>query len=536
MQATIFISYSSRDQKEAELVCNALESRGFSCWIAFRDVHAGDDFQEAIVAAIERAKAMVLVFTENANNSDEIKKELVLAGQYDVVVMPIRVEDIRPRGAFAYQLATRQWIDLFDDWERGIGRLIERIATVVAACRSTDETTAATEAAARKDETPAPALAPQPGPARTPNERPLVGATNPLASDASRPAEATATAPRRSRRWLLISGAAAATSAVGVAAYWGPDLIESFRYGPEKTIKPGFPSQRASLSPDGRLFASGLSSPNYRWEVWSVETAKPIASLSGFYVLDQLGRFSDDGKWLASRNNNATIAVRDTASGQIRHLLQGHTSEIEDVAFSRDGRWLASGGKDRTIRLWDLRTGQATRTFTGHTDTVNRLAFGTDGGNRLISASYDRTLRFWDVASPKPVKTIAIEPEFVTNITAPPAGPWIMLYVAFERRIRLLNMLNGESKNVRLSGFDAVAAFSPNGKWLALGTESEPGASRSDIALWTADGAALVTKFVGHTRRVEALAFSSDSTRLVSSGGDYTIKVWKLPEGTTEQR
>jgi WD40 repeat protein len=41
---------------------------------------------------------------------------------------------------------------------------------------------------------------------------------------------------------------------------------------------------------------------------------------------------------------------------------------------------------------------------------------------------------------------------------------------------------------------------------------------------------------VGHTRRVEALAFSSDSTRLVSSGGDYTIKVWKLPEGTTEQR
>src|SRR5262245_56501216 len=100
----VFISYSSKDCAAAEMVCAALENRGFRCWIAVRDVLPGHDFQEEIVSAIAQAPAMVLVFTENANNSDEIKKELVLAGQHQVIVIPVRVEDVKPRGAFAYQL------------------------------------------------------------------------------------------------------------------------------------------------------------------------------------------------------------------------------------------------------------------------------------------------------------------------------------------------------------------------------------------------------------------------------------------------
>jgi hypothetical protein len=38
-----------------------------------------------------------------------------------------------PKGAFAYQLATRQWIDLFQDWEDQIERLAKWIATATAA-------------------------------------------------------------------------------------------------------------------------------------------------------------------------------------------------------------------------------------------------------------------------------------------------------------------------------------------------------------------------------------------------------------------
>jgi hypothetical protein len=98
--------------------------------MASRDVGAGENFQEAIVQAILSAKVMILVFSTHANNSSEIKKELVLAGQHGLIVIPVRVEDVVPGGAFAYELATRQWIDMFDDWEQAIDRLASRLAGV----------------------------------------------------------------------------------------------------------------------------------------------------------------------------------------------------------------------------------------------------------------------------------------------------------------------------------------------------------------------------------------------------------------------
>ena len=131
VSAPIFISYSSKDQKIAETICRALEARGYDCWIAARDVGPGENFQEAIVKALRGARLMLLVFTGNANNSDEIKKEVVLAGRHHVTVVPVRVEDVVPNDALAYEFATRQWIDLFTDWEREIERLVSQIGSIL---------------------------------------------------------------------------------------------------------------------------------------------------------------------------------------------------------------------------------------------------------------------------------------------------------------------------------------------------------------------------------------------------------------------
>jgi TIR domain-containing protein len=131
VSAPIFISYSSKDQDIAETICKALESRGNNCWISCRDVAPGENFQEAIVRALRGAKVMLLVFTANANNSDEIKKELVLAGRHQVTVVPVRVEDVVPNDAFSYEFATRQWVDLYKNWEQEIELLSTRLEHVL---------------------------------------------------------------------------------------------------------------------------------------------------------------------------------------------------------------------------------------------------------------------------------------------------------------------------------------------------------------------------------------------------------------------
>ena len=91
MSANIFISFAGQDLKVAFTLCKALESRGFKCWISSRDILPGENFQVAIVRAIRTAKMMLLVFTGNSNNSEEMTKELALASQHKLIVVPLRI-------------------------------------------------------------------------------------------------------------------------------------------------------------------------------------------------------------------------------------------------------------------------------------------------------------------------------------------------------------------------------------------------------------------------------------------------------------
>ena len=123
----VFISYATADRKEALGLCKAIERRRTKCWISTRDVAPGENYQEAIVRSLRGARAMVLVFSEAANNSDEIKKELSLASRYHIPVIAVRIEDVEPTDAFAYELSTRQWIDAFAGWDRSLDSLVRRI-------------------------------------------------------------------------------------------------------------------------------------------------------------------------------------------------------------------------------------------------------------------------------------------------------------------------------------------------------------------------------------------------------------------------
>jgi tetratricopeptide (TPR) repeat protein len=129
----VFVSYATADRKQALAVCEAIERRGPACWLSTRDVEPGQNYQEAIVRSIRDARAMVLVFSEAANNSDEIKKELSLASRYHVPVLALRIEDVEPSDAFAYELSTRQWIDAFDGWDRSIDSLVRTLTHLTGA-------------------------------------------------------------------------------------------------------------------------------------------------------------------------------------------------------------------------------------------------------------------------------------------------------------------------------------------------------------------------------------------------------------------
>jgi tetratricopeptide (TPR) repeat protein len=123
----VFISYATKDRKRALAVCEAIEERGIASWISCRDVRPGQNYQEEIAKAVRNARALVLVFSEAANSSDEIKKELSLASRYHVPVIALRIQDVEPTDAFAYELSTRQWIDRFEGGDETIDLLASTI-------------------------------------------------------------------------------------------------------------------------------------------------------------------------------------------------------------------------------------------------------------------------------------------------------------------------------------------------------------------------------------------------------------------------
>jgi hypothetical protein len=107
----VFISYSSENKAVADAVCHRLEARGIRCWIAPRDVKGGREYAEAIVEAIHEARAMVLVFSSHANASPDVRSEVQTAFNRGIVVVPLRIEEVKPSGSLEYYLAGRHWLD-----------------------------------------------------------------------------------------------------------------------------------------------------------------------------------------------------------------------------------------------------------------------------------------------------------------------------------------------------------------------------------------------------------------------------------------
>lgn len=111
MAHDVFISHSAKDKVTADAVCGMLESEGVRCWIAPRDVLPSMEWSEAIIDAIEECRIMVLVFTANANDSPQIRREVERAVNRGVAILPVRIEDVLPGKGLEYFIGNVHWLD-----------------------------------------------------------------------------------------------------------------------------------------------------------------------------------------------------------------------------------------------------------------------------------------------------------------------------------------------------------------------------------------------------------------------------------------
>ena len=111
MAHDVFISYSSKDKAVADAACATLEARGIRCWIAPRDILPGKEWGESIIEALDNCRVMLLVFTETANQSRQIAREVNHAVEKGVAIVSFRIQDVMPTKAMEYYLDVTHWLD-----------------------------------------------------------------------------------------------------------------------------------------------------------------------------------------------------------------------------------------------------------------------------------------------------------------------------------------------------------------------------------------------------------------------------------------
>jgi hypothetical protein len=111
MAHDVFISHSHKDKAIADAVCAMLESNGIRCWIAPRDIEPGVDWPTAISTALAGSRVFVLIFSGNANKSEDVGRELILAANNNLVIVPFKIGNVTPEPGKLYYLARTHWLD-----------------------------------------------------------------------------------------------------------------------------------------------------------------------------------------------------------------------------------------------------------------------------------------------------------------------------------------------------------------------------------------------------------------------------------------
>ncbi len=130
MAGEIFISYRRADEAWARLLHAQLRAEGVKAWYDAQ-VGAGQDWRIATAKALQASRIFVLLFSSSAAQSTDIAKELAAAVHEKKLIVPVRLEDIAPDGAFLYELASRNWINAYENTEARLAELAKGLAQMV---------------------------------------------------------------------------------------------------------------------------------------------------------------------------------------------------------------------------------------------------------------------------------------------------------------------------------------------------------------------------------------------------------------------
>lgn len=528
MPHDIFISYSSKDKPIADGICASLEAAGLRCWIAPRDIAAGEEWPKAITNAIAKSQVMVLVFSSHSNASSDVGREIVLAASQNLIIIPFKIENVEPEAGKKYYLAQTHWLEAMNPPTKAqIKSLVDRVRIIIPPF----------------DSKPMAQPEPVPPPANQHHNEP-----------------APAVKPgwfRRSYLWVgipllfiilavifwpKIRGTTIKLTATTTMITTVPTLAVTESFQPTSDVLPSSTATEIVITP----------TPQEHYSL--------LKTLAG-HTRDVLSlAFSPDGGTLASSSKDYSVILWDTTSWDAVKTLAVFTNQVNSLAFSPDGNTMASGS-GQGVKLWNTATWTTKQTLTDHKGAVTSLAFSPDGF-KLASGSDDKTIILWDTASYSKLITLYDHTWMVWGLDFSPDGRYLASSGYKESTVMVNDTDNGTLTQTLVGSQGDVYSvnFSPDGHSLASGSDKglitlwdtttwrkERSFAPGNYVAFSPDGNTLASGYwdgkvtlwdttswnslqtlVGHTGEITSLIFSPDGGLLASGSKDGTVKIWKL--------
>lgn len=131
MAHEVFISYSHKNAAIADAICHTLEENGIRCWYAPRNIQPGQTWAGAITEALEHAKLMVLVFTDESNSSVQVLREVNLAVSSGIPIIPLKLTASDPSNDMKYYLQTLHWLDAVNSSQKAVINNLLQLAKAI---------------------------------------------------------------------------------------------------------------------------------------------------------------------------------------------------------------------------------------------------------------------------------------------------------------------------------------------------------------------------------------------------------------------
>ena len=298
-----------------------------------------------------------------------------------------------------------------------------------------------------------------------------------------------------------------------------------------------------ALVPATRKAAFALASGN--WQLIDLVTAKRVAEAIHPGGIAAIAA-SASGNVIATGGITGSVLLWASNTGQLVTLVQAHVGRVSALHFLADDRRIASVGDDGTIKVWDTASGALLSVNQTGTGELTRTAMSPDGtrlATWVIASAKSRdsavaALKVWDLATAGPIANYANAKDLrdkllVARNTANAGQPASQCAGKLRRQVNADGSLtilaaDTDSPVANLQAgqdtADARLACDAALQWYLTGGKS------GGAILWSAANVKPVSRFSGHVRAIEDVAFLPAEGEIMTFGSDGTAARWTYEE------